>query len=37
VYTFPSAEVAGWFDLVSYGADGTPGGSGDDADIAFGE
>lgn len=35
VYTFPSGDVHGGFDLRSYGADGAPGGEGADADIAF--
>lgn len=31
IYAFPGEHGA--FDLLSYGADGAPGGSGDDADI----
>lgn len=35
-YIYKSPGVAGRFDLVSLGADGTPGGSGVDADIQLG-
>jgi general secretion pathway protein G len=35
-YSFPSDDVYGGFELISYGADGAPGGGGGDTDIAFG-
>ena len=33
VYIFPGQQNPQGYDLVSYGADGKPGGAGDDADI----
>ena len=33
-YLFPGQHNAQGYDLISYGADGKPGGEGDDADIA---
>jgi general secretion pathway protein G len=33
VYVFPGVANPAGFDLMSYGADGRPGGQGDDADI----
>jgi general secretion pathway protein G len=34
VYMFPGQQNPSGYDLISYGADGKPGGEGDDADIA---
>lgn len=34
VYASPGTHDAGGYDLVSYGRDGEPGGSGEDADVA---
>jgi general secretion pathway protein G len=34
VYLFPGQQNPQGYDLVSYGADGKPGGQGDDADIS---
>jgi general secretion pathway protein G len=31
---FPGQQNPSGYDLISYGADGKPGGEGDDADIA---
>lgn len=33
VYRFPAEEATHGFDLLTYGADGQPGGEGDDADL----
>ena len=33
VYTIPSATTGKDYDLISYGSDGQPGGTGDAADI----
>ena len=32
-YTSPAVQSRGGYDLLSYGADGAPGGEGDDADL----